>query len=153
MNDTVDRDVISQVAEQFTRAYWRMRRGTAKELAPFGITFAQARALRVLGRAEGALRVGDIAAQLEIVPRSATAMVDLLEGAALVARQADPTDRRSVLVAPTPAGRDLLARMSDARREGAEAVFGKLETSQLQRLRDLLEVLNEPESLHVTAGS
>lgn len=148
-----DRDLISQVAEQFTRAYWRMRRGTARELAPFGITFAQARALRALGRADGALRVGDIAAQLEIVPRSATAMVDLLEAAGLVARQSDPTDRRSVLVAPTPAGRELLARMSEARREGAEAVFGKLDRAELCRLRDLLEALNEPESLDVTAGS
>jgi DNA-binding MarR family transcriptional regulator len=139
-----DADVISQVAEQFTRAYWRMRRGTAKELAPFGLTFAQARVLRVLGRADGALRVGDLAARLEIVPRSATAMVDLLEGAGLAARQPDPVDRRSVLVAPTDAGHALLARMSEARREGAVALFGTLDEAQLAALQEILGVLNTP---------
>jgi DNA-binding MarR family transcriptional regulator len=141
-------DDISQVAEQFTRAYWRMRKGTARELAPFGITFAQARVLRVLGREEGALRIGDLAAKLEIVPRSATSMVDLLEEAGLVVRQPDTGDRRSVLVSVTASGRDLLGRMGEARRAGAEALFGKLDERQLALLRDILEALNEPEPAH-----
>ena len=142
---TEDTDAISRVAEQFTRAYWRMRRSTAKELAPFGVTFAQARALRVLGRSEGALRIGDIAARLEIVPRSATAMIDLLETAGLAAREADPSDRRSVLVTLTPDGAALLARMGVARRESAEALFGRLDESELIRLSEILDVLNAPD--------
>jgi DNA-binding MarR family transcriptional regulator len=137
-----DGEIVSQVAEQFTRAFWRMRRGTAKELAPLGLTFAQARVLRVLGRADGPMRIGDLATRMEIVPRSATSMVDLLEGAGLAARQPDHEDRRSVLVSPTPAGRALLERMSEARRESAEALFGRLDPEQLAQLRELLEALN-----------
>ena len=142
MSPARDGDLISQVAEQFTRVYWRMRRGSAKELAPFGITFAQARVLRVLGRADAAPRIGDVAEKLEIVPRSATAMVDLLEDAGLAVRQPDPSDRRSVLVSPTPAGRALLERMGEARRAGAEAVFGALDEAELARLHELLAALN-----------
>jgi DNA-binding MarR family transcriptional regulator len=146
MNEPHDGDAISRVAEQFTRAFWRMRRGTAKELAPFGLTFSQARVLRVLGRADGAMRIGDLAAKLEIVPRSATSMVDTLEEAGLAARQPDPSDRRSVLVALTSAGRTLLERMSEARRESAEVLFGRLDAEQLASLRTLLEALNAPDA-------
>jgi DNA-binding MarR family transcriptional regulator len=135
-------DVISQVTEQFTRAFWRMRRGTAKELAPFGLTFAQARALRMLGRSEESMRIGELAARLEIVPRSATAMVDLLEEAGLAAREADPNDRRSVLVSLTAEGRALLGRMGEARRASAKALFGTLDEAQLTQLHALLELLN-----------
>jgi DNA-binding MarR family transcriptional regulator len=141
-----DGDIVSQVSEQFTRAFWRMRRGTAKELAPLGLTFAQGRVLRVLGRADGPMRIGDLAARLEIVPRSATSMVDLLEEAGLAVRQPDREDRRSVLVSPTPAGRDLLERMGEARRASAEALFGRLDEQQLQQLRELLDVLDAPDA-------
>jgi DNA-binding MarR family transcriptional regulator len=123
-----------------------MRRGTTKELAPFGLTFSQGRMLRVLGRAEGVMRIGDLAARLEIVPRSATSMVDALEEAGLAARQADPSDRRSVLVSLTPAGRTLLHRLGEARRASAEALFGRLDTEQLAALRVLLDALNTPEA-------
>lgn len=153
MTKADDGDAIAQVSEQFTRAYWRMRRGTAKELAPFGLTFAQARVLRVLGRAAVPLRVGDLATKLEIVPRSATSMVDLLQDAGLVVRHPDPSDRRSVLVSPTEAGRALLDRMGEARRAGAEALFGKLDRAELTRLRELLEMLNAEEATGVGEAS
>jgi DNA-binding MarR family transcriptional regulator len=139
-------DAISQVAEQFTRAFWRMRRGAAKELAPFGITFAQARVLRVLGREQGPMRIGDLAARLEIVPRSATSMMDILEEAGLAVREPDRGDRRSVLVSLTPAGVSLLGRVVEARRASAEALFGKLDGPQLARLHELLEALNAPDA-------
>jgi len=149
MSDNSNRDVISQVAEQFTRTFWRMRRGAAKELAPMGLTFSQARALRVLGKSEYAMRIGELAARLDIVPRSATATVDLLEEAGLAAREADPTDRRSVRVALTPEGRGLLDRMGEARRASAEEFFGRLDADELAQLRGLLDAMNagdEPES-------
>jgi len=148
-----DRDAISQVAEQFTRAFWRMRRGTAKELVPFGLTFSQARVLRVLGRVDGPVRIGDLAAKLEIVPRSATSMVDTLEEAGLAARQADPSDRRSVLVSLTPAGRTLLERLGEARRASAEALFGRLDEEQLAAMRELLLVLNTAEAADENGAS
>ncbi len=55
--------------------------------------------LRIVAAGTDPLRMADIAAQLDVVPRSVTTMVDGLEAAGLVVRRADPDDRRSVLVA------------------------------------------------------
>jgi len=135
-------DVVGQLSEQFTRAFRRMRAGVARELAPLGVTFAQSRVLRILGRAETSLRVGDIADKLEIVPRSATGVIDALEGAGLCARLPDPIDRRSVLVQLTPKGRDLHERMAKARRSSAEELFGRLSGEEQSRLLEILDAIN-----------
>lgn len=145
-------DIVGQISEQFTRAFRRLRAGSAKTLAPLGLTFSQARMLRTIGRAEQPLRVGDIAVKLEIVPRSATGMVDALESAGLVARRPDTSDRRSVLVELTPEGRSLIDRMAIARRASARELFGRLSTDQQSRLLEILDVLNADEVL-VSAGS
>jgi DNA-binding MarR family transcriptional regulator len=139
-------DIVARLDEQFIRAFRRVRRGTAHVMAPFGITGGQARMLRVLGRVEVALRIGDLASRLEIVPRSATTNVDALEAAGLVQRRPDPQDRRSVLVDVTPAGRELLERMHQARRESAEAMFAKLDADERVQLLALLTALNAPET-------
>lgn len=138
--------LTSQLAELLTRASWRLRRGAVKELAPLGLTFAQSRLLRTLARAGEPLRIGDLAARQEVVPRSTTTMVDALEAAGLVSRQADPGDRRSVLVGLTTAGNTLLARMDAARRESAEALFDHLTPAQQQQLLDLLTAVNEQQN-------
>jgi DNA-binding MarR family transcriptional regulator len=87
--------------------------------------------------------MADLAAQLDVVPRSVTTMVDALEAAGLVGRHADPGDRRSVLVALSDDGRRLLDRLEAARRESAEEVFGSLDPAQRHQLLDLLGVLCE----------
>jgi hypothetical protein len=85
--------------------------------------------------------MADIAAGLEVVPRSVTTMVDAVEAAGLIVRRADPEDRRSVLVDLTPAGRALLARLDDARRTTAQEVFGALGQTERTELAHLLEAL------------
>lgn len=136
-------DPVGQLAEQLTRTFRRLRAGSARELAPLGLTFAQARVLRVIGHASEPMRIGDVAGRLEIVPRSATGIVDALEEAGLVERRRDTADRRSVFVTPTQAGRDLLARMGEARRENAERLFGRLTAEQRATLLELLVAINE----------
>ena len=88
--DTGSADLIAQLAELLACASWRLRRAVAEELAPLGLTFAQARALRLLARAGEPVRMGELAARLEVVPRSATSMVDALEAAGLVERAGRP---------------------------------------------------------------
>ncbi len=85
--------------------------------------------------------MADLAAQLDVVPRSVTTMVDALEATGLVARHADPGDRRSVLVALSDDGRRLLDRLEAARRDSAEEVFGGLDRAQRRQLLELLGVL------------
>jgi DNA-binding MarR family transcriptional regulator len=130
-----------ELAELLSHTARRLRRGSSVQLAPLGLTYAQARVLRLVAAGREPLRMADLAAQLDVVPRSVTTMVDALETAGLVARHADPGDRRSVLVALSEAGRLLLVRLEVARRDSAEEVFGGLDVTQRHRLLQLLEVL------------
>ncbi|MEV6774060.1 MarR family transcriptional regulator [Nocardia sp. NPDC051030] len=136
----------NDLPDLFLRATKRIRRIQATRLAPLGLTPAQARAMRVLGRAPEPLRMSALAEHLGIVPRSATTLVDALATAGLVTRETDPTSRRSTLVTPTPAGRGVLDRMSDARREAAAEVFAALTPDQRDTLRGLLQALDTAES-------
>jgi DNA-binding MarR family transcriptional regulator len=138
--------LAAQLAESLTRASWRLRRTSVRELAPLGLTFAQSRVLRILARHGAPLRIGDLAARLEVAPRSATSMVDSLETIGLVQRQADATDRRSVLLALTPEGLALMERMSSLRRASAEALFSRLTYAQQEALLAILTLLSAPAS-------
>jgi DNA-binding MarR family transcriptional regulator len=145
MDSPTSSDRLAQLAELLTRASWRLRRGGKRELALLGITFGQARALRIVAREREPFRMGDLAARLEIVPRSATTTVDALEAAGLVTRQMDPKDRRSVLLSATDEGLALIERMARQRRESATALFGRLTQTEQQELLGLLARLCESE--------
>jgi len=138
-------EVSAELAELLTRASWRLKKNERKELTPFGLTFAQARALRVLADA-GTMRIGDLASLLEIVPRSATTRVDDLEEAGLVTRSMDPADRRSILVSPTQQGRELVARLTADRRASAEALFAPLSAEEKAELLRLLRSITKDAS-------
>jgi DNA-binding MarR family transcriptional regulator len=135
-------DVSEDLSELFLRAGKRIRRNQADRLAPLGLTPAQARALRVLGGADGPLRMSDLADRLGIVPRSATTVVDALAASGLVERAPDPANRRSTLVEPTADGREALARMADARRAATAEIFAVLTPEQRESLRELLAALD-----------
>ena len=135
-------DLTQQLTELLTCASWRLRRAARRELEPLGLTFGQARALRLLARAGEPMRIGELAARLEVVPRSATTMADALETAGLAGRQAAPDDRRSVLVSLTADGEALLERLGRARRASAEELFARLTAPQREQLLELLTVLN-----------
>jgi len=130
-----------ELAELLSHSARRLRRGSTVQLAPLGLTGAQARVLRILARADRPLRMADIAAGLEVVPRSVTTMVDGAEAAGLIVRGPDPEDRRAVRVSLTAAGHALLERLERARRTSAEEVFGALDGRQRADLARLLGTL------------
>jgi DNA-binding MarR family transcriptional regulator len=76
-----------------------------------GLSFGRMKALRRIARQPMSMR--DLAALLGMDPPNLTAVVDDLEGAGLVERQAHPTDRRVKLVAATPAGASLAQRAQE----------------------------------------
>ena len=127
---------VLDLAELVSRTARRLRRGSMVHLAPLGLTMAQARVLRIV--ADGPIRMADIAARLDVVPRTVTPMVDDLTTAGLVRRRSDAADRRSVLVEPTRHGRALLARLDEARHATAEQVFGGLDAAGRAELAALL---------------
>ena len=80
--------------ELLVRTSRRLQRSSMAELGPIGLTSVQARVVRYLASLGHPARMADIAAALEVVPRSVTSIVDDLERANLVTRAIDPRDRR-----------------------------------------------------------
>jgi len=82
-----------ELTERVMRVAHLIRRASMAGLAPLNLTPAQSRALRTISRAESPIRMGELAAALGVVPRSATDLVDALQGAGLVERLVDPANR------------------------------------------------------------
>jgi DNA-binding MarR family transcriptional regulator len=86
-----------------------------RALRPLDLTFARYEVLMLLRFSRtGALPMTKIADRLMVHPTGVTKLVDRLEADELVRREANPADRRGVLVRVTPAGRRLAARASRA---------------------------------------
>lgn len=132
----------AELAELFLRLAKRLRRGSTRGFAPLGLTPSQAHALRTIAHAKQPLPIGQLAARLDIVPRSATGVVDALERAGLVAREPDPSDRRTTLVCLTDEGRGALRSLRKAWREGVEELFVPLSPADRAELARLLATLD-----------
>jgi DNA-binding MarR family transcriptional regulator len=115
-----------------------IRRTSMASLAPLDLTPAQSRALRTISKADPPIRMGELAATMGVVPRSATGLVDALQVAGLVERTVDPENRRSVLVTLTAAGRDMQRAMAAARAAAGDGMFGTLTSRERRTLADLL---------------
>ena len=136
--------VTGQLADAVQQLARRLRHGARRRLAPLGLTPAQGRALSVLERAGGPMRMAELAEALRVVPRSATGVAEGLEEAGLVRRETDPADRRSVLVSLTGVGRGKLDKLAEVRRQTAEELFGALDSADQRYLLALLTRLDKP---------
>ncbi len=132
--------------ESLADAFWsvaRQLRETSQEtLAPWDITPAQFRALRVLRR-HGALRLSELSDSLHIAARSTTEVIDALESRHLVARRPDPDDRRATLVEVTEHGTGVLDAIRAGRGTEAERAFGQLTPADRADLARILRKLRE----------
>ena len=141
--EPTDLPLAEEVADLLHTTTRQLRHQARHDLGPIGITPAQWRALRTIAHGDHPPRMGELADRLGIARRSATAVVDELEDRGLVARQADPGDRRSVAVALTAAGRALLHDLTDRRRQATARQLQALTPAQLATLRDLLRRLGD----------
>ena len=132
----------AELTERLLRIAHLIRRASLASMAELDLTPAQSRTLRVISKADSPIRMGELAATLGVVPRSATGLVDALEHAGLVQRTVDPANRRAVLVTLTQRGRDMQDRMADARRRAGDGIFGALDTPERRTLADLLQKLH-----------
>ena len=132
----------AELTERLLRIAHLIRRASLASMAELDLTPAQSRTLRVISKADSPIRMGELAATLGVVPRSATGLVDALEHAGLVERTVDPDNRRAVLVTLTQRGRDMQDRMADARRRAGDGIFGALDTPERRKLADLLQKLH-----------
>jgi DNA-binding MarR family transcriptional regulator len=129
--------------ETLAEAFWavarRLRDASQETLAPWDITPAQLRALRMLRR-HGVMRLSELSDRLHIAPRSATEVVDALESRGLVQRRPDQGDRRATLVEVTGDGGGVLDAV---RGTEAERVFGQLSPADRSHLSRILRKLRE----------
>ncbi len=89
----------------------------------------------------GPLRLGDLAAREVVSAPSMTRTVAELESRGLVVRRADPSDGRSVLVAVTPLGEDLVLRARSERAAILASLLAELDEGQREALRASLPAL------------
>ena len=132
--------------ETLSDAFWsvaRQLRGASHEsLAPWDITPAQLRALRVLSR-HGPLRLSGLSDHLHIAARSTTEVVDALESRGLVRRERDPGDRRATLVGLTEHGEGVLDAIRAARGSETERFFSRLSPTDQAHLARILRKLRD----------
>jgi DNA-binding MarR family transcriptional regulator len=136
----VERDEPASVSDLFWAVARQLRHASRETLAPWDVTPSQLRALGTLMR-HGAARPGALAKHLGIAPRSATEVVDALQGRGLVRRETDPDDRRATLVVVTDAGRELAAAVRKARVAEADRAFAGLPDADRAELERLLRRL------------
>jgi DNA-binding MarR family transcriptional regulator len=105
------------------------------------LSHAALNALAVVEGNGGPLPAGELSARMHITSGTMTGVLDTLEGNGYVRRQADPTDRRRVLVDFTPAGQAVLDRVLPEVQQFVTAVMGTLDDQALHTLLDHLTVV------------
>jgi DNA-binding MarR family transcriptional regulator len=132
--------------ESLSDAFWsvaRQLRDTSQEtLAPWDITPAQFRALRVLRR-HGVMRLSELSERLQIAARSTTEVIDALQARDLVGRRPDPDDRRATLLDLTEHGMQVLHGIREARGAESERAFDRLTSADRVSLGRILRKLRE----------
>jgi DNA-binding MarR family transcriptional regulator len=98
-------DLAVRLRLVIVRTARRLRQEAGEGLSP-----SQAAALATIDR-HGPLTPSELAGRERIQRPTATRLIARLEETGLVDRTQDPADRRSFVVALTPAGRELLARV------------------------------------------
>lgn len=107
-------------------------------LDELGLTYPQYLVMLVLWE-RGEATVGAIGAELQLETGTLSPLLKRLEGTGFVARRRCESDERSVLVALTPAGRELEGRVPPMQRTAGEATG--LGGPEIESLRETLQVL------------
>jgi DNA-binding MarR family transcriptional regulator len=135
MQTTSPPDLATSLRLAVTRTARRLRQEAGEELSP-----SLSAALASIDR-HGPLTPSELAARERVQRPTATRMLARLEEGGLVARTADLNDRRSCLVAVTPAGRDLLAALRDRKDAYLARRLRELDADERAALARAAEVL------------
>jgi DNA-binding MarR family transcriptional regulator len=129
-----------QAAEALHSGAIRVLRLVRSEDAQSGIGPAQLSALSVLVFA-GAKTVGELAALEQVRPPTMSRIVDGLAQKKLIERVSSASDRRSVQIAATPAGRKLLLAGRDRRVRALANRFEALSKKEVETLFAAAEIM------------
>ncbi len=127
----------------------------AAQYAEHDLAPAEFEVLLRIARTPGqAMRMSDLAAQTLLTTSGITRVVDRLERAKLVERQACPTDRRGAFATLTEAGRQRLEAALPGHLDLVERWFtGRLDPEQLEAMLAGLRTIRDGVRPDATAGS
>ncbi len=107
-------------------------------LNTMGLSAAKLAALQALADAGEAMPLSQLAGRLSCVKSNITQLVDRLEADGLVARRADPNDRRTKLAALTTAGRKAAKEGTRVMEMAERDVLDRLTHEEVHQLHALL---------------
>lgn len=122
----------------------------ARSVAPAleHVTVPQFRVLVVLSNAAAPMRHRDLADALGVHSSTFTRTTDRLVAGGWVARAENPGNRRETLVSLTPAGRQLVTQVTEARRDEIRAILQRVPAARRPLIADALctfaEAAGEP---------
>ena len=118
----------------------RLQRAAEKNLLRADLSVAELRILKVL-REQGSSPMNRFSTETMLSQPTITGIVDKLEERGLVKRVRSKEDRREVLIAITPMGRDILAKGMDMHRRFVERALSAMKADEVALLVSLLEKL------------
>ena len=127
---------LQQTVTSFDRLLGLLRRLTT----PDGLSLTAASTLYRLS--ECTLRISELAAVERLTQPGMTQLITRLERDGLAERRSDPDDRRAVVVAITPAGRELVRRRREARAQMLSELLSGLSDEERAAIVTSLQVVD-----------
>jgi DNA-binding MarR family transcriptional regulator len=135
-------DLTAELFNVVGRFRRQLRRSAGRGFDAIGMTQSQAEMLRLVGRQPG-ISVREAAAELALVPNTASTLVSKLAADGLLIRTVDAQDRRVGRLRLTEPAQRIADESRTARRAALSAVLDELDAGQTERLANGLEVLAE----------
>ena len=129
---------IKQIVGSIRKFYCAVRNDGAKENKYFGLTNSQSNVLRTL-YCLGSLSSVDLSRHLYVTASNMTGLVDRLEKKELVARERKTGDRRVMLIALTPEGRELAEVLPDPLETKLISGLGHIPVERVKALNQAME--------------
>ena len=130
-----------ELADRLHSAAIHLLRRLRREDDASGLNAPRLSALSVIVFA-GPVTLGDLARAEQVRPPTMTRIVDALVELGLATKRPHPTDKRSTLIAPTPAGRKLLLAGRQRRVQALARQIAALSPADQLQLREAVEILN-----------
>ena len=137
----VDTDLVAAVFRVVGRFRRQLRRSAGRGFDSARLTESQSELLWLVGRQPG-ISVSAAAAELALVPNTASTLVSKLVSGGLLTRSIGSTDRRVGELALTEPAQQIVDASRAARRALLSEVLGELDDDQIESLAKGLEVLD-----------
>jgi DNA-binding MarR family transcriptional regulator len=151
--DAESRDTAARICALMRHVFLYDRGNQLRVVEETGLTTTQCKALLELGGLGNCPSTWQVSDLAEVFGSSLPAMsraVDGLVKKELATRVEDPTDRRVRLVRITPAGNELVDKLTTVKRNGLEAFAATLTATQRRKLDAAVEALMDREDIAKT---